>query len=284
MAAKDDGTLCVKKWCASNIQCNTISLLVGKRGTGKTVLLQDLCYHMRDKIDYALGFSPTEDCNETLSKFIPDSMVYSEYREDVLTDLMDLQKRMWRIKGKSGYRVLIILDDCCYDKKILRSKVIREIFMNGRHRHVTLVIAVQYVMDMPPDLRTQVDYVFALRENVIKNRERLYLQFFGFFNKYKHFATVMDSCTENYECLVCDNKTSKENTIDACVFWYKAAIDLPEYRLGHKFTWKLHKFYYKKEQFALPRLPKLKPGGGGGKRAGGGVHTVIKHDERGKEV
>ena len=127
-------------------------------------------------------------------------------------------------------------------------------------------------------------YKRQLRENVIKNRERLYRQFFGFFNKYKHFATVMDSCTENYECLVCDNKTSKENTIDACVFWYKAAIDLPEYRLGHKFTWKLHKFYYKKEQFALPRLPKLKPGGGGGKRAGGGVHTVIKHDERGKEV
>ena len=58
--------------------------------------------------------------------------------------------------------------------------MIREIFMNGRHRHVTLVIAVQYVMDMPPDLRTQVDYVFALRENVIKNRERLYRQFFGF--------------------------------------------------------------------------------------------------------
>lgn len=245
-----------------------------------------MCYHLRDKIDYCLGFSPTEDCNETLAKFIPKSMVYSDYHEEVLINMMDIQKKLWRVPNKQGYRVLVILDDCCYDKKILRSKVIREIFMNGRHRHVTLIISAQYVMDMPPDLRTQVDYVFALRENVIKNRERLWKQFFGFFDSFKHFAKVMDDCTQNYECLVCDNKTSKDNSIESCVFWYKALYDIPDYRLGHKFVWKLHDFYYKEENFSVPKLPKLKTLQPKKKAIGPRevLHTIIKQDEHGRNV
>ena len=44
---------------------------------------------------------------------------------------------------------------------------------------MTLLLSAQYVMDLPPDLRTQVDYVFSLRENVMSNREKLYKQFFA---------------------------------------------------------------------------------------------------------
>jgi len=67
-------------------------------------------------------------------------------------------------------------------------------------------------MDMTPMIRTNVDYVFALRDNVRQNRENLYKAFFGVFPSFDTFCQVMDSCTENYECLVLDN-TSKSNRI-----------------------------------------------------------------------
>ena len=47
------------------------------------------------------------------------------------------------------------------------------------------VVAMQYVMDMTPDLRTQVDYVFALRESIISNKHKLWKYFFGMFEKFE---------------------------------------------------------------------------------------------------
>jgi len=98
--------------------------------------------------------------------------------------------------------------------------------------------AVQYLMDLGPALRTQVDYCFALRENVISNRERLHKYFFGVFPRFEEFSRVLDACTANYECLVIDN-TVQSNNITDCVFWYKASPDLPPFRLCAPVFWEL---------------------------------------------
>eukprot|EP00975_Prorocentrum_lima_P071383 12937337-Prorocentrum_lima.AAC.1 len=63
----------------------------------------------------------------------------------------------------------------------------------------------QYTMDITPDIRCNVDYVFALRENIIMNRERLYRNFFGVVPTFEAFCEILDQCTQNYECLVVDH-------------------------------------------------------------------------------
>ena len=281
-------SLQIRKFKPVNIKEDTIILLVGKRGTGKSTLLQDISYHLRSKVDFAIGMSPTEDTTQSMGCFIPTSAIYGDYSEATIIEIMELQKNMWR--AGRGYHCLIVLDDCCYDKKILRSKVIREIFMNGRHRRITLILSAQYVMDLPPDLRTQVDYIFALRENVVQNRERLWKQFFGFFHKYSDFGATMDECTENYCCLVCDNKTSKGNSIEECVYWYKAVHDLPRFKVGKPFMWSLHSKYYQKPIYNLPKVDfgKKKPKSAAaaasarssGKKASG-ITSVVRQDEHG---
>jgi hypothetical protein len=104
------------------------------------------------------------------------------------------------------------------------------------------MLTMQYCMDLTPDLRANVDYVFILRENVIQNREKLYKSFFGIFPTFDMFNQVMNSCTENYECLVLDN-TSKSNKIQDCVFWYKAALR-KNFRIGSPEMWAFHKKHY----------------------------------------
>ena len=272
----------IRKFRPEDMKIDTIILLVGKRGTGKSTLLADISYHMRNKIDFAVGMSPTEDTTQSMGSFIPTSAIYGEYCEDKIIEIMDMQKNMWR--AGRGYHCLLVLDDCCYDKKILRSKTIREIFMNGRHRRITLILSAQYVMDLPPDLRTQVDYVFALRENVIQNRERLWKQFFGFFTKYTDFATTMDECTENFSCMVCDNKTAKTNTIEDCVLWYKANNALPQFRVGRPCFWRLHKKFYQKPVYNLPKISFKKKQNKADKGANARISTVIRQDEFGKAI
>eukprot|EP00899_Mesostigma_viride_P019065 jgi/Mesvir1/2715/Mv02104-RA.1 len=79
----------------------------------------------------------------------------------------------------------------------------------------------QYTMDITPDIRGNVDYVFALHENIIMNRERLYRNFFGVVPTFEAFCEILDQCTQNYECLVVDH-TSESNKIEDVIFWYKA--------------------------------------------------------------
>jgi len=89
-------------------------------------------------------------------------------------------------------RTFVILDDCLYDNTWAREKLMRLLFMNGRHWKVMLVITMQYPLGVPPNLRTNIDYTFILREPYIANRKRIYENFAGMFPTFESFCHVMD--------------------------------------------------------------------------------------------
>ncbi len=80
----------------------------------------------------------------------------------------------------------------------LEIQIFAVFFMNGRHWKILFIITMQYALGVPPNLRTNIDYVFILRENFV-SRKRLY-EHAGMFPSYDIFAQVMDARTENYEC------------------------------------------------------------------------------------
>lgn len=235
----------VRKFDPATLKPHRIIIVVGKRGTGKSVLQRDLLYQLAEKLDFGLAMTPTEESAETFRQHMPDSWIYNGFSTAKLDTMLHMQREL--VKHKKARSLFIVLDDCMYDKKILKGIGIRDLFMNGRHLNITLCNAVQYVMDMGPDLRTQVDYVFALRENIISNKTKLWKYFFGMFEKYDDFSKVMDKCTENHGALVMDNTTGSCNVED-CIFWYKAKYDLPEFKIGKSIYWKLSDDYMKTEE------------------------------------
>ena len=104
------------------------------------------------------------------------------------------------------------------------------------------IITMQYALGIPPNLRTNIDYVFILRENINSNRKRLYEQYAGMFPSLEVFNQVMDQCTENYECLVINNN-AKSNSLCDQVFWYKAETH-DDFKICHPLFWKYHEDNY----------------------------------------
>eukprot|EP00965_Chrysotila_dentata_P200632 6180082-Pleurochrysis_carterae.AAC.4 len=213
-----------------------IILFVGKRNTGKSVLMNDIMYHLSKKVDFGIAMTPTEETAQAFRAHMPDQCIYSGFDSAKVDAMLRIQREL--CKQHKARSLFIALDDCMYDKKVLKGLSMRDLFMNGRHLHITLLNAMQYVMDMGPDLRTQVDYVFALRENIIANKHKLWKFFFGMFETYAEFNRVMEKCTENYSCLVLDN-TSRSNDISDCVFWYRADIDIPDFKMGSDVYWRM---------------------------------------------
>ena len=233
---------------SANDSNGPVIVLIGRRDTGKSFLVRDLLYY-HQKIPIGTVISGTEAGNGFYSKHVPKLFIHDEYGSVIIENILKRQKAVIKqiAKEKEAYkkssitdpRTFCILDDCLYDSSWTKDKMMRLLFMNGRHWKIMLVITMQYPLGIPPNLRTNIDYVFILREPYINNRRRIWENYAGMFPNFESFAQVMDQCTENYECLVIDNN-SKSNKLQDQIFWYKAEAH-NDFKLGSREFWEASK-------------------------------------------
>lgn len=224
-----------------------VVVLIGRRDTGKSFLVRDLLYYHQD-IPIGTVISGTEEGNGFYGSMVPKLFIHNEYNTAIIENILKRQRQVLKqIKKEMELykkcsidpRAFVILDDCLYDNTWSKDKMMRLLFMNGRHWKVMLIITMQYPLGIPPALRTNIDYVFILREPYIANRKRIFENYAGMFPTFESFCQVMDQCTENYECLVINNN-AKSNKLQEQVFWYKADSH-HDFRLGSKEFWELSK-------------------------------------------
>ena len=159
-----------------------VIVLIGKRETGKSVLVKDLLRIIKKIYAYWNSYvSATESAN-CFYGIIPPTFIHDEYNGEIISNVLKRQrlvikkmKQEFAEKGHSNIdpRAFLILDDCLCDQSWTKDKNVRSLFMNGRHYKMLFIITMQYSLGIPPSLRTNVDYTFILRENIVSNRKRL---------------------------------------------------------------------------------------------------------------
>lgn len=224
----------IKYWDPSTMRDGAVVLIVGRRGSGKSTVAEDLMSYKRG-VKRGICISATEKANAFWTNHIPSCFIHYAYDDKITRDLFAMQKK---VKKKTGVvePAFAIYDDLMFDKSFVKSKMTRRVFMNGRHDGIFTIVTAQWIMDVPPDLRANIDYVVVLRDNIRVNRERVYTYFAGVFPNFSSFDEVMQSCTNNHECLILD-QTSLSYNISDCVYFYKATPDL-KYRLGASDYWR----------------------------------------------
>jgi hypothetical protein len=219
----------LRKFDPASIKSDSVVVFIGKRNTGKSYCMKDILSYHKD-LPVGIVISPTETANNHFEKFIPNMLIYDEYEPTIIKRFLERQININKQKNEQlkkygscdiDSRAFLILDDCLYDKTWPTDKNIRSIFMNGRHYKIFFLITMQYCLGLPPILRANIDYVFIFKNNLLKEREKIYHHYAGIFNNFETFCTVMDNCTDNYECLVIDNKI-QSNKLEDQVKWYKA--------------------------------------------------------------
>uniref|UniRef100_A0A6C0J2R3 Uncharacterized protein n=1 Tax=viral metagenome TaxID=1070528 RepID=A0A6C0J2R3_9ZZZZ len=220
-------------------------VVIGKKDTGKSFLVRDILYEAQHSFPVGTVISGTEVANEFFQHMVPSKFIHDKYSPGIV---MNVIKRQMNIKQKRNLeknsrggnsnmdpRAFLILDDCLYDASWIKEESTRYVFMNGRHIDLMTIITMQYPLGITPNLRTNVDFVFILRENILGNRRRIYENYAGMFPTFEMFCTFMDQCTENFECLVICNNVSS-NKLEDQVFWYKAS-DHPPFKMCDASLW-----------------------------------------------
>lgn len=224
-------------------------LCVGQSGSGKTVMMQYLLYCLSKKIDMCVVFCPTRDTRQEYERHVAKCHVFPNYDKKQLTRICEAQKKLSQRIGEAESRglphaplrrVAIVLDDCMFDKAEMSGKAMRYLMMNGRHDNFCYLNGVQYVVDFPKDLRSQIDIVVVFPEANIEYRDPLRKNLLGVFQSDDQLVRTFKEGLRSHEALVFDARAFREKKPN--LFFCKAMFPLPTFRVGNDLFWRM---YYK---------------------------------------
>jgi hypothetical protein len=219
----------LREFDPSTIRQDIVILIIGPRNTGKSVLLRDLLFHTRKKFDFGVGVAGSRGAFENMSTFLPSKMIYNGFSQEAIDAFLKVSEEV-NAEGKKRHGVLIE-DDLFSNPNYLKHPTQTSLYMNGRWACASKISLAQYALFVPPCARSNIDLVFALRDPVMKNREKLFQYFFGSLSSLKEFSRVFDEATRDYRCLVLD-KTSTSGAVEDSLFFYKANPQIPKFQLG----------------------------------------------------
>ena len=240
----------IKKFDIKSMPDNVTIAMIAKRGSGKSFLTRELLFHKRH-IPTTVAISKTERLNRFYGDFVPDIYIYENYSNELLSKVYSRQSKIFednekRIKdGKKPKddRMMLIMDDCMSSKgSWVKEEPILELFFNGRHHHLSFILTMQYSLGIPPEMRSNFDYIFLLAEDFTNNRKRLYEHYAGMFPDFASFNDAFTVLTEDYGCMVINNKIHTTDITEK-VYWFKAK-ETPRFTMGSKKYKKHHKKYY----------------------------------------
>lgn len=249
----------LKKFKIEDMLPNPRIGIIAKSGSGKSWIVRDILFHSRD-IPAGCIVAPTDKLTGFYNDFFPPSFIHHEYKSDIIPQVLRrqmilIEKNKKRIKeGKKPVdpRCFLIMDDCMSSKHLwLKDPNVLSIFNEGRHYQLTFILTMQYSLGIQPELRSNFDYIFLLGEDFINNKKKLYDHYAGMFPSFDSFQQVFNQVTDNYGCMVINNRL-RSSDITKKVFWYRSQ-EMDAFTIGCKQFKKYHDKnfdpdYHKKEQ------------------------------------
>lgn len=177
-----------------------IVVINGRRGTGKSFMIRSLVFRLRESIKTWFVFTSTKFNGFYETELgICKGRIFDGVRIGVLNELLNIQEKKKKMVNegemtKEEATIGIILDDIGDEVIKMRfSKAMDEIFYNGRHLNVFLIVAEQYFKFIGPGARKNTDIPVIFNPQSSAEKDAVRENYFGFYDKKTAFR-----CFEDY--------------------------------------------------------------------------------------
>lgn len=236
-------------------------LVLGKRNTGKSTILNDILAHLDKLFGLVIAMSGSEDMNGFYKKRLPNMFVYNDVYVNKIRDLVARQQKFIKLVNRGGQKykdcntnAALILDDCIHNKEWTKDESARYLSYAGRHIKMSVFIASQELMALPPGIRANFDYVFISRMDNADELGKVRKTFFASIPDKKTFDHVFNKYTDDYKFIVVDQMTKSTDPHNK-IFWYKADPNVKPklchpyyYELNNILSDKIYKTIYEKNK------------------------------------
>ena len=173
-------------------------LIIGKRCSGKTILIQNIInsiYH-KTPFDYGIIFSSTHQ--DQYSKYINNGFYYfKDFNSDIIENIIKTKKQ----------NTLLIFDDCFFNKKIINESM-KNIIINNRLLKIHNIISIGSLLPITKEIRFNCDFIYIPHDTNISINKRHYEYFFSSIPLFKTFHQQILSL-EKYKFLTTNQKTNE---------------------------------------------------------------------------
>lgn len=245
-----------------------VIVICAKRDMGKSVLSRWIMY-VNHKVFYmGIGMSNVSSSWQDMEAAMPKMCVFPRFSEDTLKKLKKILDELSGDESWHVHHIYVSLDDVSEQKRggPLHCKILRDIFMTGRHPNITTSICVQNPVQLDKEMRQNVDKFIMGREANTNVRKQMFAEFFAehFDNDFSVFCDVANMCTSSFRWLVYDSQKAKTckpayfdeekgrtvTTAEQCIFVIRAPPpdEIPHFRLGHRDVWLIDYLYRVRSQ------------------------------------
>ena len=181
-----------------------VTLLVGRKGSGKTSLLLKL---LKDKAGYRNVYqeiiivSPTFRLQSQWETISGEGItVYEQFSEEILNKVYNEQQ--------PHINSLLILDDNGDDLKRINQKVFNKLISNSRHLNCSIIALCQKMSQAPTILRSNTDVFAVFSACSIRESEILWSEV-GLLDKKRFHEIFTDATKDQYSAFVCSMESGK---------------------------------------------------------------------------
>jgi len=253
----------------TDILMDSAVTIVGKRRSGKSELIRNIAYELRNKVKDVYLFSGTADTQMDFWNFVPIENVYKGLNEEKLDDIFESQKEMIQQAEADGNKdkstlpyVMIIFDDVIKGAQGVRhSDKLAFMYCNGRHFNVLSMLCVQGYKSCSPQVRENTDVSIAFRFKNQNTSEDFVKENFNCSSDIgRRIMTKICEDDENpHQCIVVLAHLRTGN-IEKQIKKYTAQIITDQFVINNKSVMKVVQEYktplFKKEKAKKPRALK----------------------------
>ena len=215
-------------------------IITSKTNSGKSVLLNDIVFQIKDWYSAIYVFSMTSYLQPDLFNYAPKENIINGFCENALSDIWNKQEEMvmklktTKTREENIPKILILYDDLISDPNVRNSPMLKRMFVAGRHCKISQIFLTQSFTAIPPVLRKNCAIAIAFYLDNYADREAFAKSYLSTKNV-KLGIMIFDNLTKEPYQSICVLNCKVTSNPSEYIRIFKANLKVPKFKIGkHK--------------------------------------------------